>query len=113
MSELLGLDNALRMAISTLSGVFAATLAPAIGTGYLSFLIPITLYFLCGWVVEYAIARKNRTGGWSLWLASWFMPFRGLKRWTGGGLEKFESRIPENLICGIDHVMVYVKSLPL
>uniref|UniRef100_A0A1Y1M517 U-box domain-containing protein n=1 Tax=Photinus pyralis TaxID=7054 RepID=A0A1Y1M517_PHOPY len=101
MWKVLSLDNCLRITISTLSGVLAVSLAPVIGTGYFSFLVPVTLYFLCEWIFELVVARKDQVGGWSLWLASWIMPYRGLKTWSGGDLGTFEERIPDSLMCGI------------
>ncbi|KAK5988224.1 hypothetical protein PT974_12364 [Cladobotryum mycophilum] len=106
MWKVLSLDNCLRTVISAASGTLAFCLAPVIGTGYLSFLIPVTLYFLSEWTLELAIARKTPYGGWSQWLASWFIDSRAPKRWAGGDYENFEKRIPEGLWCSISHEMV-------
>ncbi|KAL7959767.1 hypothetical protein V8C34DRAFT_278696 [Trichoderma compactum] len=106
MWKALSLDNCLRTAISAAGGYITYLLAPLLGTGYLSVFIPVVLYFLCEWVLELIVASKDNHGGWSRWLASWFMPDQGRKAWVGGYLNDFSNRLPDQLICTISHELV-------
>jgi hypothetical protein len=87
--------------------VIGAFIAPAVGTGFLGFLLPCFVYFLAQWMTEYIISKKNHYGGWSIWLASYFMEYRGAMVWKGGLFDVFEARITSELYCTISGEIVY------